>query len=112
MAADFRLNAMVSEKHHAQICPLRVLWVRCHDRGRAGIGNPLVPKGDHLVQRWRSVADLTEILPQNAGKTLPAKGVGTNGTVRIDLVVWWLHHFYKNGNYMLDLEAIITWLRA
>jgi hypothetical protein len=28
----------------------------------------LVPKGDHLVQRWRSVAHLTEYLPQNAGK--------------------------------------------
>jgi hypothetical protein len=67
-----------------------------HDRGRAGVGDTLVPKGDNFVQRRRSIADLTEGLPQNAGKTLPVKGIGTNGTVRIDLVDRWLRHLYKN----------------
>jgi hypothetical protein len=43
-----------------------------------------------------SVAHLTEGLPQNAGKTLPVKGIGTNGTVRVDLIDRWLRHLYKN----------------
>jgi hypothetical protein len=85
-----------------------VLWVRWHDHGRAGVGKPLVPEGDHLVQRRRSVADLTESLQQNAGKTLLVKGVSTNGTARVDIVVRWLRHLYKKGNYMLDLETTIT----
>jgi hypothetical protein len=29
------------------------------------------------------------------GKTLPVKGIGTNGTVRVDLVDRWLRHLYK-----------------
>jgi hypothetical protein len=73
-----------------------VLRVGEHGSGRAGIRNTLVPKRDHLVQRRRSVAHLTEGLPQNAGKTLPVKGIGTNGTVRVDLVDRWLRHLYKN----------------
>jgi hypothetical protein len=36
------------------------------------------------------------------------EAVGTNRTVRVDLVVLWLRHLYKNGNYMLDHESIIT----
>jgi hypothetical protein len=66
-----------------------------HGSGRAGVGNTLVPKGDHLLQRWRSVAHLTEGLPQNAGKTLLVKGIGMNGTVHVDLVDRWLRHLYK-----------------
>jgi hypothetical protein len=76
--------------------PLRVLRVRWHDRGRAGVGDTLVPKGDHLIQRRRSVANLTKSLPQNAGKTLLVKGIGTNGIVRVNLVDRWLRHLYKN----------------
>jgi hypothetical protein len=57
----------------------------------------MVPIGDHLVQRRRSVANLTESLPQNAGKSLLVKGISTNGTIRVDLVVWCLRHPYKNG---------------
>jgi hypothetical protein len=30
------------------------------------------------------------------GKTLLVKGIGTNGTVRVDLVDRWLRHLYKN----------------
>jgi hypothetical protein len=96
----------MSEKHHAQICPLRVLWVRWHGRGRVGVGNPLVPKGDHHVQRHHSVANLTESLPQNAGETLLVKGVGMNGTVCIDLVERWLCICTTNRDYMLDIELI------
>jgi hypothetical protein len=50
-----------------------VLGVGEHGSGRVGVGNTLVPKRDHLVQRWRSAAHLTEGVPQNAGKTLPVK---------------------------------------
>jgi hypothetical protein len=49
----------VSEEHHTQVYPLRVLRVRWHGRGCASVENTLVPKGDHLVQRQRSVANLT-----------------------------------------------------
>jgi hypothetical protein len=56
----------------------------------------VVPKGDHLVQRRRSVAHLTEGLQQNAGKSLPVKGIGTNRTVRVNLVDLWLRNLYKN----------------
>jgi hypothetical protein len=103
-----RLNTTVSEKHHAQVCPLQVLGVRWHGHGRAGVGNTRVPKGDHLVQRRRSVANLTENLPQNAGKILLVKGLGTNGTVRVDLVGRWLRHLYKNRDYKLDIGLILT----
>jgi hypothetical protein len=48
-----------------------VLGVGEHSSGRAGVGNALVPKRDHLVQRRRNVAHLTEGLPQNTGKALP-----------------------------------------
>jgi hypothetical protein len=72
------------------------------------VWDPLVPEQDHLIQRRCSVANLTESLPQNAGKTLLVDAVGTNRAVRIDLVVRWLRHLYKNGNYMLDLESIIA----
>jgi hypothetical protein len=85
-----------------------VLGVRWHDRGRAGVGNTLVPKGDHLVQRRRSVANLIESLPQNAGKNLLVTGIGTNGTVHVDLVDWWLRHLFKNIDYTLDIETIST----
>jgi hypothetical protein len=61
----------------------RIGWGE-HGSGCVGVGNTLVPKRDHLVQRRRSVAHLTEGLPQNAGKTLPVKGIGMNGTVRVD----------------------------
>jgi hypothetical protein len=80
-----RLDTTVSKEHHTQVHPLRVLGVGEHGSGRAGVGNTLVPKRDHLVQWRRSVAHLTEGLPQNARKTLPVKGIGTNGTVRVDL---------------------------
>jgi hypothetical protein len=63
--------------------------------GHAGVRNTLVPKGDHLVQRRRSVANLTESLPRNAGKTLPVKDIGTNGTVHVNLVDRCLRHLYK-----------------
>jgi hypothetical protein len=86
----------VRKEHHAQVRPLRVLGVGEHGSGRVGVGNTLVSKRDHLVQWRRSVAHLTEGLPQNVGKTLPVKGIGTNGTVRVDLVDWWLRHLYKN----------------
>jgi hypothetical protein len=91
-----RLNTAVSKEHHAQVRPLRVLWVRKHRSGRAGVGNTLVPKRDHLVQRRRNIAHLTESFPQNTGKTLLVKGIGTNRTVRVDLVDRWLRHLYKN----------------
>jgi hypothetical protein len=45
-----------------------VLGVGEHGSGRAGVGNTLVPKRDHLVLWRHSVAHLTEGLPQNAGK--------------------------------------------
>jgi hypothetical protein len=73
-----------------------------------GFKEPPGPKRDHLVQWRRSVADLTESLPKNARKTLPVKGIGMNGTVHVDLLVRWLRHLYRNGNYMLDLESTIT----
>jgi hypothetical protein len=73
-----------------------VLGVRKHRSGRAGIGNTLVPKRDHLVQRRRDVAHFTEGFPQNAGKTLLVKGISMNSTVRVDLEDRWLHHLYKN----------------
>jgi hypothetical protein len=101
----------VSEKHHVQVCPLRVLGV-WYGRGHTGVRNTLVPKGDHLVQRWRSVANLTESLRQNAGKTLPVKGIGTNGTVCVDLIDQSLRHLYKNRDYTLDIETISTRVRA
>jgi hypothetical protein len=63
-----RLDTAVSKEHHAQVRPLWVLGVGLHGRGRAGVGNTLVPERDHLVQRGRSVAHLTESLPQSAGK--------------------------------------------
>jgi hypothetical protein len=66
-----RLDTAVSKEHQAQVRPLRVLGVGEHGSSRAGVGNTLVPKRDHLVQRRRSVAHLTKGLPQNAGKTLP-----------------------------------------
>jgi hypothetical protein len=36
------------------------------------------------------------------------KGIGTNGTVRVDLVDRWLRHLYKNRDYTLDIEPIST----
>jgi hypothetical protein len=86
----------VSKEHQAQVRPLWVLGVGEHGSGRAGVRNTLVPKRDHLVQRQRNVAHLTEGLPKNAGKTLLVKGIDTNRTVRVDLVDQWLHHLYKN----------------
>jgi hypothetical protein len=86
----------VSKDHEAQVRPLRVLGVGKHGSGRAGVGNTLVLKGDHLVQWRRNVAHLTEGLPQNVGETLPVKGISTNGTVRVDIVDRWLRHLYKN----------------
>jgi hypothetical protein len=56
----------------------------------------LVPKRDHLVQRRRNVAHLTESLAQNTGKTLLVKGIGTDRTIRVNLVDQWLRHLYKN----------------
>jgi hypothetical protein len=56
----------------------------------------MVPKRDHLVQRRRNVAHLTESLPQDTGKTLPVQGIGTNRTVRVDLVDRWLRRLYNN----------------
>jgi hypothetical protein len=77
-------------------------------RQHAGVGGPLVLERDHLVQRPCSVANLTESLPQNVGKTLPLEAVRTNHTVRVDIVVRWLLHLYKNRDYILDLESSIT----
>jgi hypothetical protein len=34
----------VSKEHQAQVRPLRVLGMREHGSGRAGVGNTLVPK--------------------------------------------------------------------
>jgi hypothetical protein len=58
----------MSEKHHAQVCPLRVLGVRWHGRSRAGVGNTLVSKVDYLAQLWRSVANIIESLRKMRGK--------------------------------------------
>jgi hypothetical protein len=81
-----RLHTAVSKEHHARVRPLWVLGVSKHRSGRVGVGNTLVPKRDHLVQRRRNIAHLTESLPQDTGKTLPMQGIGTNRTVRIDLL--------------------------
>jgi hypothetical protein len=32
------------------------------------------------------------------------KGIGTNGTVCVDLVDRWLRHLYKIRNYTLDIN--------
>jgi hypothetical protein len=36
------------------------------------------------------------------------KGIGTNGTVCVDLVDWWLRHLYKITDCTLDINDINT----
>jgi hypothetical protein len=52
------------------------------------------------------VAYLTEGLSQNVGKTLPVKGIGMNGTIRVNFVDRWLRHLYKIRDYTLDIKTI------
>jgi hypothetical protein len=40
------------------------------------------------------------------------KGIGTNGTVCVDLIDQSLRHLYKNRDYTLDIETISTRVRA